>query len=178
MFAAFLEDVKVWRPILQNPVLRMSLAWLEKYAETAGFGDHSLGEPNWYANVHGYTTLPEAECGWENHTQTIDIQYLVSGSEGIRWAAVNQMGLSKRYIEDKDRQEFDAPSGTTSLLHLYPGMFAVFLPGDAHCPKITLSKPEHLRKVVVKIPVRLLYEQYIASSESPNNKSTLSGGTF
>lgn len=163
---------------MQNPVLRMSLAWLEKYAETAGFGDHSLGEPKWHANVHGYTTLPEAECGWENHTQTIDIQYLVSGSEGIRWAAVNQMGLSKRYIEDKDRQEFDAPSGTTSLLHLYPGMFAVFLPGDAHCPKITLSRPELLRKVVVKIPVRLLDDQYIVSSTSANNKSTLPGGNF
>lgn len=178
MFTAFLKDVIVWRPVLRHPVLRTSLAWLEKYAATAKFGNHPLGKPDWYSNVHGYTTLPEAECLWENHTHTIDIQYLVSGSEGIRWAAVNQLGSPKRYIEDKDRQEFDAPSGTMSLFALHPGMFAIFLPGDAHCPKITLSKPESLRKVVVKIPVRLLDDQNMASSASTNNDSTLSGGIF
>ena len=137
-------------------MLRKSLAWLEKYADTTEFGDYPLGEPDWYANVHGYVTLPEAECNWENHRHTIDIQYLVIGSEGIRWTAVSQLGTPLRYVEEKDRQEFDAPIGATSLFSLHPGMFAIFLPGDAHCPKITLSKPETLRKVVVKIPSRLI----------------------
>ncbi len=155
MFTAFLEDVTVWQPVLQHRVLRKSLAWLEKNAAIAELGNHLLGESDWYANVHGYTTLPEAECRWENHTKTVDIQYLVAGSEGIRWTASRRLGTPNRYTEEKDREEFDA-SYCTSLLHLQPGMFAIFLPGDAHCPKITLSKPENLRKVVVKIPVRLL----------------------
>lgn len=159
MFAAYLTDVAVWRPVLQLSALRDSMAWLEKNAETADFGDHQLGELNWYANVHCYTTLPDIECAWENHTRTIDIQYMVSGSEGIRWTAAHQLGTPGRYLEDKDREEFGSPSCATSLLHLHPGMFAIFLPGDAHCPKITLSKPETLRKVVVKIPVRLLEDQ-------------------
>jgi len=156
MFAAFVEDVTVWQPILQKPVLSKSLAWLGKHAATAEFGDHLLGVSGWYANVHGYETLPEAECKWENHLHTIDIQYLISGREGIRWAALNQLGIPKHYIEDKDRQEFDVPSGTASLIVMRPGMFAVFLPGEAHCPKIAFPKTVTLRKVVVKIPARLL----------------------
>lgn len=156
MFTAFLEDVKVWQPVLKHPVLRKSLEWLEKNAATAGLGNHPLGEPDWYANVHGYTTLPEAECRWENHTKTIDIQYLIEGSEGIRWTASHQLGAPRRYIEEKDREEFDPANCFASLLHLQPGMFAIFLPGDAHCPKILLSRPETLRKVVVKIPSYLL----------------------
>jgi len=93
----------------------------------------------------------------------------VSGSEGIRWAAVKQLGTPKRYIEEKDREEFDAPPVDTSLLHLYPGMFAIFLPGDARCPKIVLAQPESLRKVVVKIPVWLLGGQDMARNVLKTN---------
>lgn len=157
MFAAFLADVSVWQPLLRDPVLRESLAWLEKNAAGAELGDHPLGRTGWYANVHGYAPLPEADCIWENHERTIDIQYLVHGHEGIRWGAVSQLGASLRYFEEMDRQEFAAPArGVTSLFDFHPGMFAIFLPGDAHCPKIRLTDTNILRKVVVKIPVRLL----------------------
>lgn len=156
MFAALLAEKYVWQTILNHPVFVESMAWLEKYAATAEFGNYPLGEQNWYANVHGYATLAEAECRWENHTHTADIQYLVSGSEGIRWTNVRDLGVPQRYLEDKDRQEFDAPSSGNSLISMTPGMFAIFLPGDAHCPKIAVGESENLRKVVVKIPVQLI----------------------
>jgi YhcH/YjgK/YiaL family protein len=144
--------------MLSQAVLRKSLAWLQEFAATAEFGDYPLGEPNWYVNIHGYETLPEAACCWENHKHTIDIQYLISGCEGIRWAGVDQLGLPKRYSKEKDRQEFDMPLGPISLIIMQPGRFAVFMPGEAHCPKIALGEPSILRKAVVKIPALLLSE--------------------
>jgi YhcH/YjgK/YiaL family protein len=125
-------------------------------AAITDYGEYNLGKPKWYANLHGYLTLPESECCWENHKHTIDIQYLINGKERIRWTSVNQLSTPRRYIEDKDRQEFDMPGFDTSQLTMEPGMFALFLPGDAHCPKIVFEEPEYLRKLVIKIPVDLL----------------------
>lgn len=48
------------------------------------------------------------------------------------------------------------PCDNTAQLTLKPGMFAIFLPGEAHCPKIALEESEVLRKVVVKIPAYLV----------------------
>ena len=156
MFSANLADYDVWQHVILHQVFRESLTWLEKHAATAELGDYPLEKPNWYANVHTYTTLPETECRWENHLHTIDIQYLVSGSEGIRWAHVRQLGAPQRYLEEKDRQEFAAPGREHSLVYMTPGMFSIFTPGDAHCPKIALDGSVDLRKVVVKIPVQLI----------------------
>ena len=156
MFAAYLEEKSVWAPILVQPVLRESLEWIGKYAEGTKIGDYQLGKPNWYASIHGYSTLPESECCWENHMHTIDIQYLIVGRERIRWTSVNQLGAPRCYIRDKDRQEFDLPRFKTAQLIMHHGMFAIFLPGDAHCPKIQLAESEILRKVVVKIPSHLI----------------------
>lgn len=156
MFAAYLEDPAVWQPLLLHPVLKESLAWLTRSAQTAEQGHYALGRPGWYAQVHGYATLPESACRWENHTRTVDIQYLSSGSEGIRWAPARQLGTPSRFLEEKDRQEFDATIGPTVLVALRPGMFVIFLPGEAHCPKIALGGSEVLQKTVVKIPLCLL----------------------
>lgn len=156
MVTAFLVDETEWCPILRHHVWRESLIWLQKHAATAEFGDYSFSEPDWYANVHGYSTLPESECCWENHKHTIDIQYLIIGSEKIHWVNVSQLGAPRCYIENKDRQEFDMPCDNTAQLTLKPGMFAIFLPGEAHCPKIALEESEVLRKVVVKIPAYLV----------------------
>lgn len=158
MFAAFLEDTAVWQPLLRHPVLLESLDWLSRNAANAGFGDHQLGAEGWYVNIHGYATTFEADCRWENHPRTVDVQYLISGCEGIRWQAAGLLGPADRYREEHDRQEFDAPAADGSLITMLPGSFAIFLPGDAHCPKIALRGSEQLRKAVVKIPIRLLAE--------------------
>lgn len=156
MLCGQLDNNATWKPILRHTVFLKSLRWLQEYAITAEFGDYPLGKPNWYANVHGYETVPESESSWENHMHTIDIQYLISGREGIRWANVNKLGSPQCYHKEKDRQEFGHPGGLISLIVMQPGMFAIFMPGDAHCPKISLGEPNLLRKAVVKIPTLLL----------------------
>lgn len=101
MFSATLVNISIWKPVLQNSVLRVSLAWLQKNADTAELGNYPLDEPGWYVNIHGYETLTEAECCWENHKHTIDIQYLISGCEGIRWGIADRLGSPLCYREEK-----------------------------------------------------------------------------
>jgi YhcH/YjgK/YiaL family protein len=156
MFVAHLDKDHSWAPILVHPILRASMAWLKQNALSSDEGDYELGKSNWYANVHGYQTLPKPECSWENHKHTIDIQYIISGREQILWANVDVLGPARRYLEEKDREEFILHNGTFSSLVMSPGMFAVFLPGDAHCPKISLDEAEYIKKVVVKIPSLLI----------------------
>ena len=157
-FSSYRETTAVGYPVLQHAVIRESMAWLYKYSASAEFGDYPLGKPNWYANVNGYETLPETECCWENYMHTIDIQFLISGSERIRWASVDLLGPPQRYLKQKDRQEFDHLTGLSSLITLRAGSFAMFMPGEAHCPKISLGESNVLRKAVVKIPAILLGE--------------------
>jgi len=58
--------------------------------------------------------------------------------------------------EERDMQKFAAPAEIGHLVALRPGDLVIFLPGEAHCPKIALGEPVALRKLVVKIPVALL----------------------
>jgi YhcH/YjgK/YiaL family protein len=159
MFVSSLSASPHWQPFITQPVFRDSLAWIAANAATAAEGIHELGQPGWCVNVHGYTTQPEEKCVWENHARTIDLQYLIAGAEAIRVLPVEKLGAPTKVEEERDMQKFAAPSETGHLVVLRPGDFVIFMPGEAHCPKIALGEPVALRKLVVKIPVALLGAQ-------------------
>jgi YhcH/YjgK/YiaL family protein len=156
MFCAYLNDPTASGPLLSHPVLQTSLNWLAEHAASATLGDYPLGETDWYANVHNYDTRPEPGCLWESHAQTADVQYVITGQEGIRWLPASLLSGPVRSFTDRDRLEWAPPAETATLLTLRAGMFAIFLPGEAHCPMIALNATMPIRKAVVKIPLRLL----------------------
>jgi YhcH/YjgK/YiaL family protein len=156
MVVSSLSASSHWQPFLTHPIFRDSLAWIAANAATAAEGTHELGQPGWFVNVHGYVTQPEQDCVWENHTRTVDLQYLIAGAEAIRVLPVEKLGTPTKVEDARDMQKFAAPAEVGHLIALRPGDLAVFLPGEAHCPKIALGEPAPLRKLVVKIPVALL----------------------
>lgn len=156
MFASSISTPELWRPFLSHPLFRDSLRWIEEKASSAPEGIHELGEPGWFVNVHGYETKPEAECLWENHYRAIDIQYIIEGEEVIRVAPASQLGNPTDQNEEKDYQLFAMTGASTQYLPLRAGDFAVFLPGEAHAPRVASGAPAALRKLVVKIPLSLL----------------------
>lgn len=156
MFSAYLNDRSAWECLLSQPVMRTSLEWLGRTAADAAVGDYPLGEPDWYANVHGYDTLPVSACTWESHRETVDVQYIIAGGESIRWLPDSALGEPVRTRKDRDRLDWHPPAQVVSTLAMRAGMFAVFLPREAHCPKIILDATMPIRKAVVKIPIRLL----------------------
>jgi len=156
MFVSSLSASSHWQPFLTQPVFRDSLAWIAANAATAPEGIQELGQPGRCVNVHGYTTQPEEKCVWENHARTIDLQYLIAGAEAIRVLPVEKLDAPTKVEEERDMQKFAAPAEIGHLVALRPGDLVIFLPGEAHCPKIALGEPVALRKLVVKIPVALL----------------------
>ena len=156
MIAAKLHDEKNWKSFLNHPIFLESFEWILKNAETASAGIHELGKPNWFVNVHGYATQPREQCVWENHTRTVDIQYIIDGVEGIDFARVEALGELTLYKPETDTQKFSADNFVASHVVLHTGEFVVFFPGEAHRPKIAVGEPCALRKLVVKIPTNLL----------------------
>jgi len=156
MFTAPISSPTRWRPFLHSTILLHSLDWIIEKAGTAAEGIYELGEPGWYVNVHSYQTQARELCTWENHLATIDLQYLIEGNEGIDIADVASLGAPAVFKPESDTQKFADNAQPATQLILGAGDFAIFLPGEAHRPKIAIQTPAALRKLVVKIPIQLL----------------------
>jgi YhcH/YjgK/YiaL family protein len=119
--------------------------------ENPADGRHELGG-GVYTTIQTYRTAqPDGKLP-ESHKKYADIQTLISGSEIIGWLPVDGLEIEKQYDDQKDIVFYKSVSGETPLLHR-PGLFSVFFPGDAHKPGMTVTAPEEVRKVVVKIPL-------------------------
>jgi biofilm protein TabA len=156
MLSAKIINSSAWQPFLTHPIFLESLNWIKKNSNQANQGIHELGQPNWFVNVHSYSTQPAEQCIWENHTRTIDVQYIIGGLEGIDFIDSKALGAPSQYKLESDTQVFPQMVIPTSHLVLHSGDFAVFFPGDAHRPKIAVGAPCNLRKLVVKIPISIL----------------------
>ena len=156
MFLGSLSTPSQSQTFLQSPALKRSLQWVVENARSAAEGIYELGEPGWFVNVHGYTTQARDLCTWENHPQTIDLQYWIEGIEGIDLTAVESLGEPTVFNQDSDTQKFAANDEPATQLVLRPDNFIIFLPGEAHRPKIAVQSPAVVKKLVVKIPARLL----------------------
>jgi YhcH/YjgK/YiaL family protein len=156
MLLSCLSQPANWQPFLPAPIFQKSLAWITGHLGAFREGIHELGEPGWFVNVHSYTTQAQDLCKWENHTATIDIQYVIEGTEGIDVIAVEKLGEPTVVKPEADAQLFAPIADPATQLVLGPGDFVVFLPGEAHRPKVAVGTPAPLRKLVVKVPVKLL----------------------
>ena len=114
-------------------------------------GKIEIDGENIFALLNEYQTKNPDDCLLESHRKYIDIQYILSGSEFIGYAPMNNQTVIKEYSEEKDVAFFE---GKTSLMKLDEKMFAVFFPDDLHKPCIkTNTIPETVQKIVVKIAV-------------------------
>ena len=156
MFTCSTRQKHLWQPFVRERVLIESLAWIEKQGGRFVEGIHELGDPGWYVNVHGYTTQARQDCVWENHAATIDIQFMISGEEAIDVAPVGELGGRVSFAAETDTEKFGDIGVAHSTVILRSGDFVVFMPGEAHRPKVAVHEPSVLRKLVVKVPARLV----------------------
>jgi YhcH/YjgK/YiaL family protein len=103
-----------------------------------------------YAIVNQYETKPQDQGKWEAHRRYIDIQYVVGGCEKVGFGDVADMKIAQDYNAEKDCAFY---SGKGDFVSLSPGLFAIFLPHDAHMPGVTHGAPSKVTKVVVKVAV-------------------------
>lgn len=147
-------NVKQWQQ--EVPYLPEWLApWIEKLAaldtRSLTTGRHELGGKH-YMNVDESVTEPAENRRLEEHLLYADVQFVLEGDEIIGYQPVCQVGPMIDKNEERDNYFFSSDAADDAFIHMTPGTYAVFLPGDAHRPLIAPDgKGGPVRKIVMKI---------------------------
>lgn len=113
-------------------------------------GRHEIGDEGCFALVSEYETLAPGEGFIECHGRYVDVQLLLSGVERVGVCPRSAC----RVTACDEAADFETLEGEVDYVTLRPGLFAVFLPQDAHMPKLRHGAgAASVRKVVVKVPV-------------------------
>jgi YhcH/YjgK/YiaL family protein len=112
-------------------------------------GKYEIDGENLFALVQEYNTKNESDLKPESHFHYIDIQYMISGSENIGIAVLENQ---KPVIVDAEN-DYAFYECATHLLLLKQGMFAVFFPDDLHMPGIKIKQSEKVKKLVLKLRI-------------------------
>ena len=131
------------------PGLPAAFAFLERpgVADLAN-GRYPIDGENVFALVQTYATKPFDDGLPEAHRRYADIQTVISGKEAFGYAPLTDQPVTRPYDPEQDILFI---RGNITLFTLTPGLFALFLPQDAHLPGRMIDQPENVRKIVIKI---------------------------
>jgi biofilm protein TabA len=116
----------------------------------AAKGRHEVDGDNLYYMADEYDSKPEADGRLEAHKKYIDIQFIVSGHEWIGCRGLEGLKLETPYKAEKDI-EFYTRAEPMTHIDMPAGTFAIIWPHEGHMPGRMFDKPEHVKKIVVKV---------------------------
>jgi YhcH/YjgK/YiaL family protein len=130
--------------------------------------DHKLKTAFEYLALHDLANQPEAKLElapnsvtiqiveqstrsqalWESHRKYLDIHFLIRGEEKIGYAFPEDLTIQEPYSESRDLAFF---KGLGQYATLRPGYFAIFYPGEAHMPLLSVHGEKPIKKAIVKV---------------------------
>lgn len=116
-------------------------------------GRHEIAE-GIYANVQELETKLPHLAKFEAHREYIDIQYVISGSERMDFALIDNFLQDIPYDSEKDVEflKLKEDSNCPNVINVKEGDFAIFFPQDVHAPMLCCEdRCEKIKKVIVKI---------------------------
>lgn len=119
-------------------------------------GRHDINDQI-YMNVMEPETAEPSSKKAELHHEYLDVQVLIRGTENIEVGA-NYPDLSK-YESYNEADDYQLCAGIDDkfTITMKPKMFAVFYPYEPHKPCCVVNgKTEKIKKLVVKVPVKLI----------------------
>lgn len=110
-----------------------------------------------YMNVMEPETAEPSSKKAELHHEYLDVQVLIRGTENIEVGA-NYPDLSKyESYNEADDYQLCADIDDKFTVTMKPKMFAIFYPYEPHKPCCVVNgKTEKIKKLVVKVPVKLI----------------------
>ncbi len=140
---------------LNEDIYQSISRFLELIKEDIEEGEYPILGNDVYARVQSYKTIPQEEAKIESHKEYIDIQFTISGAEGISVFDTSKLDISETYNEEKDvcfyKDNKEAVVAHTSNV---PGYFTMLFPEDAHRPKEQIRGIKEVKKAVIKVRVR------------------------
>lgn len=145
-----------YQELMEHEVWRRVFVWLHAHQDALPEdGEYEVDGRDVRAIVQTLETKPRSERVFEAHRREIDLQYCYAGSEIIECAPEETLQeVQQEYDAAKDVSLYTAPA-SAQRIHMTPGSFVIFFPGDAHMPGIVSRDPQ-TRKVVVKINADLV----------------------
>ncbi len=135
------------------PVWDRAFAFLEgRDPATLADGKYPVDGEKIFASVQTVRTEEQSARRFEAHGKYLDIQLLLSGGEKqLHAPACSGSVLTEDRLRADDVAFYTAPEQYNTLL-LSPGHYAVYFPGELHCP-CCAARPrgESIRKIVFKI---------------------------
>ena len=128
----------------------LGLKWLRDVNPDIANGVYEIN-PRVKAIVSEYTTKEINENGYEAHREYVDIQYLINGKEVINSLPLEYLKETKLYNKEIDAAFYEEAGTKPQELLLGNGYFAILFPQDGHMPQLCVSKPENVKKVVIKV---------------------------
>lgn len=117
-------------------------------------GRHEVMGDEVFANVQELTTVPAAQKNYEAHRRYADVHYVISGTELMGVAPVEECAPVGEFSEADDFGLY-TPGPREAWVTLRPGELVVTPPCDAHkpgcCPEG--GEPAALKKICVKVLV-------------------------
>ena len=128
-----------------------ALSFLQhKDLTTFSVGKYQIRQEAIFALIQEITTEPASQRRFESHLNAIDIQLVLSGHELQQYAQAGSATILENHLVDKDIAFHDTPKHFNSI-NLTPGDFAIYLPGELHCPCCIAEHSELVKKIVFKI---------------------------
>lgn len=153
MIADKLENWKILPGLQTHAVWRAAFAWIEEHAHTSDLGQFELGVGDAFVRVMEYDLKERGEARYENHLNTIDLQYTIEGAEGIEVHPSEELTPTGEYLAEKDFQFFEPIGKGTHRVDNVKGNFCILYPQDGHMPQLFVNGYTKVKKLVVKIPV-------------------------
>ncbi len=148
------ESLKDWKQYDFGPVWAEAMAWVDVHVGSLEVGSWEVGGCSMFV-TEGMTRLL-GEGRYECHRRMADVQIVLQGEEDLYNLPVHGMTPLDPFDEERDLGFFAEPA-RYSPVRLFPGIFALLLPRDAHMPSMAVGgAPAMVRKLVVKIPVERL----------------------
>ncbi len=119
---------------------------------------YTIDGDNIFAIVMSYDTCTAETSLFESHQKYVDIQTVLIGAEGFECSFTNTLSSQTPYDDTKDVQWYKRTIPGQTRVEVCPDTFVMLYPHDAHMAALmTNEKPEHVKKVVVKIKKELLH---------------------
>jgi YhcH/YjgK/YiaL family protein len=121
----------------------------EKEQSVLEVGDHEIEGKDVFVKASEYNSKNHQDAHYEAHTYYTDIHYVVSGTEYIGLAGLEDGTIRTPYEKERDITFYDVKRGRNLLAK--PGTFFIFFPKDAHCPGMKVNENVPIKKIVIKV---------------------------
>lgn len=140
-----MENAKLYAGL---PGFLMAISELRKLGENPKIGRYDFEDG--YFIVQEGDSIPMKEGEYEAHRKYIDVHLLLEGMEEFCWQDIYHLKLAREYLQEGDYAMYSGEDLQRNTV--YPGMFWIAFPDDAHKPGRHSQEAYHYKKVVIKLP--------------------------